>query len=459
MSARVLVVDDVLANVKLLEAKLTAEYLEVLTALNGPEALVIVEKEQPDIVLLDVMMPGMDGFEVCGKIKSNPKTEHIPVVMVTALDQQSDRVAGIEAGADDFLTKPVNDIALMARVKSLLRLKMMMDEMRMRESTGRSLGIMPSSTEEDEDPSAGGRILVIEEREITARRIVETLGDNCEVELDREYDSAVEKSRTGNFDLIIVSLTVEAFDGLRFCSQIRSMDATRHVPILVLVEEDDLPRLVRALDLGVNDYLMRPVDRNELVARVKTQFKRKRYADQLRTNFHMSLEMAVTDPLTGLHNRRYMMGHLDTLMENATTSSKPLSLLIVDIDFFKAVNDTHGHDAGDVVLKEFANRLEGNVRGVDLSCRFGGEEFVVVMPDTDVNAASMVAERIREQVAAQPFKIGESDDDRLELTISIGVATTAEDGVGDADQLLQRADKALYRAKDEGRNRVVNAAA
>jgi two-component system cell cycle response regulator len=176
--------------------------------------------------------------------------------MVTALDQQSDRVAGIEAGADDFLTKPVNDIALMARVKSLLRLKMMMDEMRMRESTGRSLGIMPSTSEGEDDPSAGGRILVIEEREITARRIVETLGDNCEVELDREYDSAVEKSRTGDFDLIIVSLTVEAFDGLRFCSQIRSMETTRHVPILVLVEEDDLPRLVRALDLGVNDYLM-----------------------------------------------------------------------------------------------------------------------------------------------------------------------------------------------------------
>lgn len=141
MSARVLVVDDILANVKLLEAKLTAEYFEVLTALDGPTALEVIEREMPDIVLLDVMMPGMDGFEVCKRIKANPVTEHIPVVMVTALDQASDRVTGIEAGADDFLTKPVNDIALMARVKGLVRLKVMMDELRMREATGEAIGV------------------------------------------------------------------------------------------------------------------------------------------------------------------------------------------------------------------------------------------------------------------------------------------------------------------------------
>ena len=138
MTARVLVVDDILSNVKLLEAKLTAEYFEVVTAFNGMEALAKIEECDPDIVLLDVMMPGMDGFEVCRRIKHNPKTAHVPVVMVTALDQSADRVAGLEAGADDFLTKPVDNSALFARVRSLVRLKMMTDELRMRETRART---------------------------------------------------------------------------------------------------------------------------------------------------------------------------------------------------------------------------------------------------------------------------------------------------------------------------------
>src|ERR1700744_4325305 len=163
MTARVLVVDDILSNVKLLEAKLSAEYFEVVSAFNGLDALARIEEHAPDIVLLDVMMPGMDGFEVCRRIKANPRTAHIPVVMVTALDQPSDRVAGLGAGADDFLTKPVDDAALFARVRSLVRLKMMTDELRMRESTGQSMGLIdPAQTLIDNAPT--GRILIIEDR-------------------------------------------------------------------------------------------------------------------------------------------------------------------------------------------------------------------------------------------------------------------------------------------------------
>src|SRR3954468_7175240 len=164
MTARVLVVDDILSNVKLLEAKLTAEYFEVVTAFNGMECLAKMEQGIPDIVLLDVMMPGMDGFEVCRRIKSNTKTTHIPVVMVTALDQPSDRVTGLDAGADDFLTKPVDDTALFARVRSLVRLKMMTDELRMREETGQSMGLSDAGETLIENPNPVGRILVVEDR-------------------------------------------------------------------------------------------------------------------------------------------------------------------------------------------------------------------------------------------------------------------------------------------------------
>jgi two-component system cell cycle response regulator len=456
MTARVLVVDDILSNVKLLEAKLSAEYFEVVTAFNGLEALAKIEEHEPDIVLLDVMMPGMDGFEVCRRIKHNPKTAHVPVVMVTALDQSSDRVMGLEAGADDFLTKPVDDSALFARVRSLVRLKMMTDELRMRETTGQSMGLIdPATTLSEAVP--GGRILIIEDRPESVAWFTAALAPANEISAVDTFEEALVRVRGGDFDLIVVSLGLRGFDGLRLCSQLRSLPEGRNVPILVLVSEGDRRKLNQALEMGVNDYLSRPVDKNELIARVRTQMRKKLYADRLRQNVQLSLEMAITDQLTGLHNRRYMSRHLNTLIDGANHSGKPVAFLILDIDFFKSVNDTHGHDAGDEVLREFATRVSANVRGIDLACRYGGEEFVVVMPDTDVAFACTVAERLRKSVEMTPFAISRAPH-TLKITISIGIAGS-EGGNDTAEALLHRADQALYRAKREGRNRVVADAA
>ena len=456
MTARVLVVDDIISNVKLLEAKLSAEYFEVSSAYNGVECLAKVDDVQPDIVLLDVMMPGMDGFEVCRRIKSNPKTAHVPVVMVTALDQPSDRVAGLEAGADDFLTKPVDDAALFARVRSLVRLKMMTDELRMRETTGQSMGLVdPAMTLVDANPT--GRILVIEDRPDSVAWFATALAPAQEVSSVDTFEEALVRVRGGDYDLIIVSLGMRGFDGLRLCSQLRSLPEGRNVPILVVVSDSDRRKLAQALEMGVNDYLTRPVDKNELVARVRTQMRKKRYADRLRHNVQLSLEMAITDQLTGLHNRRYMSRHLDNLLSSAAQTGKELAFLILDIDYFKSVNDGHGHDIGDEVLKEFANRIAANVRGIDLACRYGGEEFVVVMPDTDVSFACQVSERLRHSIETTPFRISRAPNS-LNLTISIGIASL--EGPGDtAEALLHRADQALYRAKKTGRNKVVADAA
>ena len=456
MTARVLVVDDILSNVKLLEAKLSAEYFEVMTAFNGLECLARMEEAIPDIVLLDVMMPGMDGFEVCRRIKSNPKTAHVPVVMVTALDQPSDRVAGLDAGADDFLTKPVDDAALFARVRSLVRLKMMTDELRMRESTGQGMGLVdPAETLTENGQS--GRILVIEDRAESVAWFASALAPTHNVSSADTFEEALVRVKGGDFDLIVVSLGMRSFDGLRLCSQLRSLPEGRHVPILVVVSDGDRRKLTQALEMGVNDYLTRPVDKNELVARVRTQLRKKRYADRLRHNVQLSLEMAITDQLTGLHNRRYMSRHLDTLLANAQKNGRPLTFVIMDIDFFKHVNDTHGHDIGDEVLKEFASRISANVRGIDLACRYGGEEFVVVMPDTDTSFAYSIAERLRQSIETTPINISRAPG-KLTITISIGIAT-AESSGDTAEQLLHRADQALYRAKRSGRNKVVADAA
>ena len=255
----------------------------------------------------------------------------------------------------------------------------------------------------------------------------------------------------------MVSLGLENFDGLRLASQVRSLERTRNVPILAVAEAEDTARLMRGLEVGINDYLIRPVDKNELLARARTQIRKKRYTELLRDNVQMSIEAAITDALTTLHNRRYMETHLATLIEQAQSRGKPLTLLMLDIDYFKSVNDTHGHDAGDDVLREFALRLKKSIRGIDLACRLGGEEFVAVMPDTDMAVATTVAERLRRRIASEPFAIMRGER-KIEVTISIGLAGV----VGPEDTaatVLKRADEALYRAKRDGRNRVVAAAA
>jgi two-component system cell cycle response regulator len=457
MTARVLVVDDVPANVKLLEARLSAEYFDVITAMSGPEALAICERAECDLVLLDVMMPDMDGFEVCRRIKTNPATHHIPVVIVTALDQPSDRVRGLEAGADDFLTKPVSDIALTARVRSLARLKMMTDELRMRAVTSKEIGIQSPEREAVAETGRDGRILIVDDRASSYERMAATLQTEHQVDREADPNEALFHAAERNYDLIIVSLGLDKFDALRLCSQVRSLERTRNLPILAIADADNHARLVRGLEIGINDYLTRPIDKNELLARVRTQIRKKRYTERLRDNVQQSIEMAITDALTGLYNRRYMESHLVTLIEQATGRGKPLTVLVIDIDYFKSVNDGHGHDAGDDVLREFALRLRKSIRGIDLACRYGGEEFVVVMPETDIAVATMVAERLRRRIATEPFPIQQGVR-TVEVTISIGIAALG--GSSDsAAGVLKRADQALYRAKRDGRNRVAQDAA
>src|SRR5215475_7364168 len=184
MTARILVVDDVPANVKLMEARLSAEYFDVVTALSGQEALAMCERAECDIVLLDVMMPDMDGFEVCRRLKANPSTHHLPVVMVTALDQISDRVKGLEAGADDFLTKPVSDVVLLARVRSLTRLKMMTDELRMRAITSLEIGMEAPERSAVADTGKGGRILLVDDRPASYERLAPMLSTEHHVDVE-----------------------------------------------------------------------------------------------------------------------------------------------------------------------------------------------------------------------------------------------------------------------------------
>ena len=454
MSARILVVDDILPNVKLLEAKLTNEYYEVFTAMNGPDALEMAAAERPDIILLDIMMPGMDGFEVCQRLKADPDLAHIPVVMVTALTDPEDRVRGLEAGADDFLSKPINDTSLMARVRSLVRLKMAMDEWRVRENAASQLGIMDEFSASAMDiTDLEGRLLIIEDKAFEQNKFQSSLEDHHEhVRCVKTGPEAIEILRNDEYDLILLSLDLADEDGLRLVSHFKSNERTRHIPIIMIGKQDDMKMIASGLEFGAHDYVVRPLDKNELQARARTQMRKKRYQERLRSSYEVSLSMALTDGLTKLYNRRYLEVHLEKLLQKNREDKKALAVLLMDIDHFKSVNDTHGHGVGDEVLQVFAERLREGVRGIDMIARYGGEEFVVVLPDVSQERAYRVAERLRANIANTPMPCA-AEGGSLPITTSMGGAIIHgdEDGVT-VRSALDRADKELYSAKDNGRN-------
>ncbi len=455
MSARVLVVDDILVNVRLLEAKLSAEYYEVITAASGAEALEIINDGPPDIVLLDVMMPEMDGFEVCRRIKANPATALLPVIMVTALSDQSDRVTGLEAGADDFLTKPVRDLALFARLRSLLRVKLLLDELRLREETSRQMNIL-RDVENREELLQDKRVLFVGEDPSEGELIAEIFDENSHLDVLSDSTEAMPKALEQKYDMVFASLSLVGSDPLRLGSQLRSNVATRYIPILVIVENSEPELVTKALELGVSDYIIRPIDLSEARARALTQSSYRRYHEELRGALEKSVDMAFTDGLTGLYNRRYITRHLAGLAQDRSAVNRNIALIMVDIDHFKMVNDTHGHDVGDQVLKEISGRLQQIVRGQDLASRLGGEEFLIVMINATEASAQLVAERIRNDIASVPVK-AEIPKGSFNVTVSVGVAMR-ESSSESPDRQLKRADEALCAAKRGGRDCVVIAA-
>lgn len=453
MTGLVLVVDDVPANVKLLEAKLSNEYYDVITAKDGYECIEQTKSKKPDLILLDVMMPGIDGFETCRRLKAEPDVSHIPVVMVTALSEPSDRVQGLEAGADDFITKPINDTSLFARVRSLVRIKVLIDELRLRDKSGAQLGMSASDFSLNLDVS-GSSIMLVDDDVVQSRRIYEKLNlANYKIVTFSDHKQALIHAKSGaNTDLIMISTQLADIDGLRLATQFKAVEEVRHVPIIMLVDEEEQHLMLKGLELGVNDYLLTPVDFNEMFARLKTQIRRKKYQEALKSNYQESVSMAVTDGLTRLFNRHYLDTHLKNLVRQASDQGRQLSLVIMDMDHFKSVNDTYGHDVGDEVLRQLSAIIVKTIRSADLAARYGGEEFVVLMPETDSIQAFEAAERLRKAVEAHEFVVNH-EVGVLKKTISIGCATMVENDT--PETLLKRADKGLYEAKNTGRNKVL----
>lgn len=455
MTALILVVDDRPTNVLLLETKLSNEYYDVVTARDGFEAIQKTKERNPDLILLDVMMPGIDGFEVCRRLKSDPEVAHIPVVMVTALSSKSDRLRGLDSGADDFLTKPFNDIVFFARTKSLIRIKLLLDELRLRDQTAAQIGGADMTQNMFTANVSGSKVLVVDDNREQATAVVDKLSELYLVELATDSDMAYECTRQQTFDVIIVSTQMNGSEGLRLASLFKSREDTRHIPLMVMVDESRTQTMLKALELGINDYLLLPVELNEMMARVKTQIRRKKYQDALRSTYEKTVSRSVTDALTHLYNRHFMDTHLENLVQQSHRHNRPLSLMLVDVDHFKPINDTYGHAAGDEALQGMAKVLLRGIRTADMAARYGGEEFVVLLPETDLLSATVVTDRIRQMVETTSFRVSH-EIGNLNLTVSIGAAQLRKGET--ANQLIKRADEALYKAKTNGRNQVQLAA-
>ena len=446
MTARVLVVDDSLPNRKLLEARLQDEYFEVLGAASAAEAITLAQRWSPDIILLDVLMPVMDGFEACRRLKAQPATAHIPVVMVTSLNDQSERVRGLDAGADDFLVKPVDQATLFARLRALLRVKQVLDAWRLRAETVRDLGFEPPSAPPED--FEGAKVLLLSDHAAEAAALSSALAaDGMALEQFRDEKTVWDKLRDplAHYDLVLTSLPMSEGDPLRLASRLRAEAETRDLPLMLIADDEQRDLVLRAFELGASDHVLRPINEEELRARVRNQVRRRRYQLRLRAEFDRSLELAVTDGLTGLRNRRYVIRHLESLLRAGIACG----VLMIDVDRFKPLNDYYGHAAGDAALREVAARLREHVRASDVVARYGGEEFLVVMSGAGAEETAVIAERLRAAIGGRPIDLGQA---KLPVTVSIGSALAGNNT--EAPSLIAAADTAMYRAKSLGRNRV-----
>ncbi|WP_372840694.1 diguanylate cyclase [Phaeovulum sp.] len=458
MAGKILIVDDVATSRIMLKVKLSGACYETIQAATGAAGLHLARSERPDLILVDLHLPDMSGIEFCRHLRADPATGTVPLVVLTAATDPATRVAGLRAGADDFLTRPIDETLLLARLRSLLRARETDEELRLRESTSRALGFA-EPTFEFEAPAQVALVSSTRERGAAWRRALAPHLRNAQFSvLSRDEALANIATPAGADGFIIDSVFSRAGDGLELMSELRARPATRHAVVCIALETGMRDTAAVALDLGANDLLAADLscieDAQEAALRFQAQLRRKTAADRQRASVADGLRMAVTDPLTGLYNRRYALPHLARIAERARETGRQFAVMVLDLDRFKKVNDTWGHAAGDQVLCEVAQRLATSLREVDLVARIGGEEFLVAMPETTLEAARLAAERLCHVVQQEPVRLADGKT-RISVTLSIGLAMGGGGTLcPEVEALMGAADLALLGSKAFGRNKV-----
>lgn len=447
---QILIVDDEPINVKLMSAILSSEQFAVVSAQDGMTALEIISKEKIDLILLDVMMPGIDGYQVTQELKNNPQTKNIPVILVTALHSKEDKIRGLQAGADEFLTKPVNKFEIIARVKSMLKLRRYQEQMDIRKEFEKPLA---GSLLE---PTSGINVqcvLLVDDNPKDLKLIQQLLSDEpYSLRTAKTGEDAISIALSEEIDLILLDVILPGLDGYKVCQFLKNSSKTRDIQILMVTCLSDLDSRLRGVEEGVDDFFVKPIDSRELKSRINTLLKKKAYLDQLHSHREETLSSAISDRLTRLYNQGYFKRYLEAEISRSLNRGYLIGLIIADLDDFKKYNDAVGYPFGDEILREFANIIKRHIRETDFPARYSGERFAVVFPYAEKNNILKIAESIRKSLEQHIFA-GADDLAFAHITTSIGVAFCPEHA-GNADDLIEKADYMLYRAKKLGKNRV-----
>lgn len=457
MGGRILIVDDISTNRIVLKVKLAAAFYDTFQAANGTDALTLARALKPDLVLLDIDLPDLDGPKVCRALKSDPDTAQIPVVMISSAHNDEARLDALRAGAEDVFWKPFDDHVLQARIRSILRAREAEDDLGLKQLAAQDFALA-----EAPEPFAGqATVALVAEDPATAiswkARLAGEIDGQIRITDPRATFAsppiAVAGAAPAGADLYVVAADLDRKgDGLRFLSELRSRQQTRHAAVVIVLQGESGDTAAMALDLGANDVIPANVEPAEFALRVRTQLARKAQADRLRSSVSDRLRLSVVDPLTGLHNRRYAIPHLSSIAKSAIGTDRNFAVMILDLDRFKRINDTWGHTAGDAVLVEVAARLKANLRAVDLIARIGGEEFLVGLPDTVPEAVQRTAERLREVIQREKFVLADATGVAVTVSIGVAIGSAADAGEAGVRALIEKADMALLDSKAEGRN-------
>ncbi|MCK0142474.1 diguanylate cyclase [Aliiroseovarius sp. F20344] len=452
MSGRILIADDLATNRIVLKVKLTVSCYDVIQVERVDDALETARRAQPDLIILGRGRKGQS-LSICTALKQDQILSSIPVILITDKDDRNSRIEALRAGAEDVYSRGGNESTLSAMVRNLIRTRGTYEEIMRHRDISTEFGCAEDAA--SFVPAAHIALVAPDpEQGLLWRR-------NLSTEMPHRLDVMTITQALGDMnavrnvpDAFVISASLlEDTDGLRLVSELRSRVQTRNAVIVVVHSEDRPNDGAMALDLGA-DAVMHPCfEAIELSLRLKALLSRKLELDALRKRFDLNLSLAVQDPLTGLHNRRYAQSYLNRLEQEALTNGQAYAIMVLDLDHFKSINDRFGHGVGDKVLVEVANRMRKNLREFDLLARFGGEEFLVALPDVSPKDVAAMAERLRRAVGDVPIKVSEIAAP-IHVTVSVGVAVWG-DQANDArssHELTQAADEALYASKSEGRN-------
>jgi len=430
MSGKILIVDDLVTNRIILKVKLNAAFHEVLQAANGAQALQMARSQAPELIVLDIGLPDLSGIEVCRRLRAEPATQHVPIILISASTRRESRLEALAAGADDFLGKPLNETVLMARIRSLLRGTHNEAGLRSHAAACSQFGLAEAPARGLAPAAPPARIALVAGDPGTAlhwRRAVSAHLPGHYLLLSPAEAMAGAALPEGP-DLYVVAAALDGpGSGLRLIADLRARTGHRDVGLCLAMPESRPEPVALALDLGADDLLPLPTDPEETALRLRMQLARQARVAALRRAVRQGLELASTDPLTGLHNRRYALARLDRIAAHAIETGSQYAVLVLDIDHFKRVNDAWGHAAGDRVLEIVSARLAAALRPSDLLARIGGEEFLVVLPNSTLEGAAIVAERLCRRVSDAPVELGEGRP-ALTVTLSAGLAMAPGSG-------------------------------